>query len=116
MPLDSKIFRIVTGGEFSATPIPDLDCLYDLAIPATPENLWGDRTEHARALLVAHMLTVSESGGSAAGPVEREKVAQLEREYAVNADSDSTYMMTSYGREFLRLRSALVKTPLFTVC
>lgn len=114
MPLDNGLFRILTKGRFASTPAGDLTTLYDQAILATPETIWMDRTEHARVLLVAHMLQLACGKGDAAGPVKRQKVGKQEREFAVSDNSTDALEMTSYGKEFLRLRRALTTTPFFT--
>ena len=114
MPLDTKLFRIVTADAYASVPSTDLNCLYDEAVKMTPDTIWMTRAEHGRVLLVAHMLAMAERGASGGGAIKREKVGKLEREYD-NFDADQALEMTGYGREFLRLRSYLTSSR-FIVC
>ena len=55
---------------------------------------------------VAHHVTKATSSGSTGGAVERERVGDIEREYANKTNPDSSDMSlgsTKYGLEFIRL-------------
>jgi len=115
MPFDAALFKIIAP-EFTSTSQADKDRLYIEATLRVPEDIWTGRTEHARALLVAHMLKVAQpvSTGSS-GTLKRTKVGRLEREFEVGGMAPSELGRTGYGAEFLRLQKSLVKAP-FIVC
>jgi len=56
---------------------------------------------------VAHSVSVDSSSGSTGGAVERERVGDVEREYANNTSpniNDMALGSTKYGLEYLRLK------------
>jgi len=89
------------------------------AVLMVSDTIYGKFEERAQRYLAAHLLTLisnasSGSGGSAAGAVSRERVGEVEIEYAVSGGScGSVYSSTSYGRTFMDIKRGAV--PSFTV-
>lgn len=78
---------------------------------------YRSKQEQAQRYLAAHLLTISEQGSSGAssgagGPLKREKVGQLEKEYATGSTSGVTGVSrldeTKYGRIFVDIRKGCV--------
>lgn len=64
---------------------------------------WGALYDAGVEFLVAHMLQMSMSGGQIAGPVIREKVGDLEKQYAAPSLGVGGYQLTPWGIEYQRL-------------
>lgn len=83
----------------------------DYALLTINANIWGAKADFGQTLLAAHLLTMSNRGGSG-GAVTSEKVGDLSRSYG-NPDMDgTTYSATSYGQMFMQLLKTLDTTPL----
>jgi len=81
------------------------------------DTTYGSKEERAQRYLAAHLLTLSQqgsTGGSSgvSGPIKREKVGQVEREYATASGSgavgSSRLDETKYGRIFVDIRKSCV--------
>ena len=107
MPLDPTLIECLSD-EFKGTKKKILNCLYDLVDPDVNDSVWGVKAEEAKHLLLLHKLKLKKRKGEA-GPLERQKVGQLEREFAVNRESVTSLSSTSYGLEYLRLRKQISK-------
>lgn len=84
--------------------------LSDVAGEVT-QGVFGSKQEKAQRYLAAHYLTfANSSSGAGAGPVKKEKVGDVEKEYAVSAVSSAKpgFSETSYGRTFLQIRSGCI--------
>lgn len=120
--LNYELFRVVVAPEFADTdkyPNSTLDLFAAEAECEVSATAWGCKYDRAVALITAHLISMSkkssEGGSSGAGQVKKVKVGQLEREYDVGSGSDSTnaYNLTTYGKEFLRLRKQILRGPIF---
>lgn len=78
------------------------------------ESVWRPKANLAVALLTAHMLTVL-NGNGIGGETTKKKLGDMEIEFSASK-SDDSLNMSSYGKEFLRLRKGLVLTPLVAGC
>lgn len=115
MPLDKTILFAIAP-ELKAVDANVLDTLYKLTTFKVPELIWGEMTEHARALLVAHMQTIAGRSGRG-GPIKSEKVGDLARTFGVqDTGKGDSLQGTSHGLEYLRLRKCVVKSPIFNAC
>ena len=88
------------------------DSVIDSACRQLSPVTWGNLFIDGILSLIAHMLELGRSGrAGSSGPLKREKVDVLEREYAVSA-SGSSIDGTSYGSEFERLKRMLATRPI----
>ena len=74
------------------------------------DTLWGDKADYGVAMILAHMVKVSERNGKG-GAVSSEKIGNYAVTYADNLQHDSELGSTSYGQEYLRVRKSLPITP-----
>lgn len=118
MALNYELFRTVVAPEFAAKADADLDVFAEEAELEISEKAFKKLYPRAVALITAHLIKMSELSNSpngSTGELKKVKVGDISREYAVGesqADGD-TYALTVYGKEYLRLRSKLLKTPMF---
>ena len=71
--------------------------------------IWNGKVDEGVKLMTAHIISLSGRNG-ASGPLKREKVGDLEREYvSINTNLLSS---TSYGAEFQRHMNSLITSPL----
>ena len=76
-------------------------------------SVFGDQRERAARYLAAHYLTLSIQGGSgsASGPIIKEKVGDVMREYSGGSISygvNNPLARTSYGLTFLKIRDKVL--------
>jgi len=95
-----------------ATVAPDVGCSANapLAVQMAEQRIgqhFGGKREQAVAYLAAHILTVGEIGGAAAGPVTSEREGDLARSYGVSAGGGGLET-TAYGREFQAIRQECI--------
>ena len=84
---------------------------YLLPVAQAQINLskFGNLTEHATLLFIAHMVTVSNRKGN--GMARQEKVGDVERQYATPSDFKNFLWTTAYGQELWAMIKRLVITP-----
>lgn len=73
-------------------------------------DAWGVLYERGLMYLVAHLLAAARPdlyNASASGPLQSERVGEVQRTYAVAAVSASAYSTSRFGTEFERLRRSL---------
>lgn len=104
MSIDSTLLAIAP--ELSVIPVERREVIENLAALSVG-SVFCDKRELATAYLAAHMLTISGRSGNA-GSVKSMKEGDLSITYADGADMKNSYSSTSYGLEFLRLRSETV--------
>ncbi len=104
MTVQSTLLAIAP--ELSSIPPERMETIIGLATKSVGA-VFGDSQELATAYLAAHMLTTG-GGGGFSGAVKSVKEGDLAITYADNGKSGSSYTSTSYGMEFLRLRSECV--------
>jgi len=80
--------------------------------------VFGSKSEIAARNWVAHRLTLISDGilGNVSGPIVKEKVGDVMREYAKIKQvsrADMDYGRTQYGRDFLTIRNSCI--PYFSV-
>ncbi len=99
--------------EFASVDTSRRDRLITLAALQVPSAGWGDVTEHAQALLVAHWLKLDAQRGK--GAVTEETIGDVSRSFAKPGGKDADeFDATSYGAEFKRLRRTRLAGPLVT--
>ena len=76
------------------------------ALTASSEFFGTSYVNNAVSYLTAHLLKLSATNGGSSSELKREKVGELEREYAVPKESttDSIYS-TRYGKEYMRFKN-----------
>ena len=88
-------------------------------------NYWGDKADFATCLYAAHLMIYvggydggQANGNVSTGPLRRERVGDLEREYGVSTspNDENALLATNYGRQFIELRKTLVVTPRVIGC
>ena len=110
--------QITTGdATFAALSDPTLESWIALAVVELSTSAWGSLYVQAGAYLAAHKYMMgpglSALSGSAGGAVVERRARNWSVRYGETqgaSTGDKSYMETSYGREFLRLR-ALTKRP-----
>lgn len=117
--IDLELFKKVVAKEFAAKEDSEIELFAAEAELEVSESYFGKFYPRVVCLITAHLMKVSEisqSSNGSTGELKKIKVGDLEREYAVNSGmemSKDTLGLTLYGKEYLRLRKKLVKTPLF---
>ena len=113
------LFKEVVAPEFASKSDTVINTFADEAYLELSESVWGKRHPRAWALITAHLMAMADksSKGSdkSTGQLRKTKVGQLEREYDVTADSnskDGSYNLTTYGKEFIRLRKQVLIGPI----
>lgn len=99
-----------------------IEDIIKLARSFVSEGAWGARAKYGIILMTAHLLKqlgFGDSSAGASGPVLREKVGDLERQYgALNlsaaSEGDQLIAATSYGQQYLMLRKTVFFSPLVT--
>lgn len=122
--LNYELFRKVVAPEFASMSDADLDLFATEAECEVAKSKWGCRYDRAVALITAHLIAMSKRsenmGGSAAtGELKKVKVGDLEREFQAsssNGSEGSSYGLSVYGKEFLRIRRQIIKGPVFVSC
>ena len=121
--LNYDLFRVVVAPEYAALSNATLDIFAAEAEIEISVKAFGKRYPRAVALITAHLINMSkrseDGSSSSSGELKKIKVGDLEREFAVSsADSKSngSYNLTTYGKEFLRLRKQSLMGPKFVGC
>lgn len=111
MTIDAAYVKMI-GPEFENVSDTRIDFFITIAALSVDADVFGDFTDPAHGYLTAHLLTISSRNG-ASGQVKREKVGDLEVEYADEGKSIGLAELnaTGYGREYLRIRKSVVRTP-----
>jgi hypothetical protein len=105
---------IIDYPEFQAIPVPSLQSKLDYASEELGDvwTAYPLRRDRAQGLLAAHGLKLASlSASNVSGPTTSEKVGDLQRSYAQSAFADpalSSFGLTVYGQEFVRLRRMTV--------
>lgn len=120
------IFSKVVAPEFAdKVGTPEYDLFQTEALCEVSESKFGCRYDRAVALIMAHLMAMADrskngGGNSNTGQVKRTKVGQLEREFDTGSgsgeNSNGSYDLTTYGKEYLRLRKQIIKSPIFVSC
>jgi hypothetical protein len=124
--LNYELFRKVVAPEYASMTNAELDLFASEAECEVSEKKWGCKYDRAVALITAHLIAMSEraknsgTGSKGTGQVKKVKVGQLEREFDTGSNSESknngSYDLTIYGKEFIRIRKQLLKSPIFVSC
>lgn len=103
-----KQFVIDIAPELATQADSRFDRFIPIATSQTPQDVWGDQTDFAIALLTAHYMSATANGGR--GQVVSEKVGDLQRNYE-GMGGDNLLLSTAYGQQYVELRNSLVITP-----
>lgn len=105
-----KDILIDIAPEFATADSDLLDRFISYAALSVNRDAFLMRADLATAYLAAHILKLSKRKG-VGGTVITNKAGDLMRQYSSNP-KDTELDQTSYGKEFKRLRRAVVITPL----
>lgn len=95
--------------EFKDIAIERIGFVFNNSTARIDESIWGDFTLEARYLLTAHQLTSMNAGNVLGGVIDKIRVeGDIEIESSVEFKPKDSLDLTSYGREFNRLKSAIV--------
>ena len=112
--LDIELFKCLVPEFANKDPVV-LNKIASVVSECFNECVWGSKIDMGLVYAVAHTLKMSTRAG-AGGVIQSEKVGDLSRTYAVEAD-ESLWGQTSYGKEYLRLVSILPKArPIIVSC
>ncbi len=118
--LNYDLFKTVVAPEYKDMENATLDVFATEAECEIAESKFGCKYDRAVALITAHLIKMSEiSQNGITGQLVKTKVGQLERQYDVANSGDAkdgSYNMTVYGKEFLRIRKQILKSPIFVSC
>lgn len=102
--------------ELSSQTDDRLNLFIGFAENSVNRTYFKDNADLAVALMAAHLLTVSNSGGAGhAGNVTGVSTGQMNKQFGAVSSSDSESSLldaTAYGRWFKQLRSQYVRTPI----
>jgi len=118
MAINLVLFRTVVAPEFASMTDEQINSFGTEAEIEIAERVFKERYPRAVCLITAHLIAKSKQSSTmgATGPLKRTKVGDLEREYAVSTEgANEPYNLTSYGKEFIRLRRQVPMTPVFVI-
>lgn len=118
-----ELFRKVVAPEYASMNDADIDLFNVEAELEISESFFGDLYPRVWCLVTAHIISMSKrslagSNGAGSAEIKKIKVGDLEREFNVSSDAKvatDPYNLTSYGKEYKRLRGKVVKAPRY-VC
>ena len=96
--------------EFSDTPDDQVNVWLGEAQSKVCPAIYGNQTDSAVQFLTAHFLKIASDEGGRVGQQTGEKVGNLSRQFAAYPQFSATkdgYGTTSYGQQFLAIRSRL---------
>lgn len=100
--------------EYANIDAERFNALKDIAKEFVTARVFGEKTNYATALYIAHILKVGERQGIS-GSVISERVGDVSRSYSdpnSNSSSGKSGLEdTSYGKQFVAVRRSIVKTP-----
>lgn len=121
--IDLALFRVVVAPEFAAMTDDQINLFGTEAEIEVAERIFGPRYPRACCLITAHLIAMAKKaeklgGVNSTGQVIKTKVGDLERQYSNDSMNGAvnSYDLTSYGKEFKRLRQQCLMTPLFVSC
>lgn len=84
----------------------------ELAALSVNRTTFGAKADLATAVYAAHLMTLSNRGGAAAGPVVSERVGDVSRSYAAPSTKDDGALdSTNYGKWFKQIRRECYTGP-----
>ena len=112
--LDLKIFKIVVAPEYAQMSEDDIKAFADAALLEVSPEKFGKYFQRAWANLTAHFVFLSKRDSETVGILDSVKVGQVEHRYLnfEKAGQDPNYLVSKYGKEFLRLRSMITRGPI----
>ena len=118
MALTTKDNVLLIAPELSIASNDLWDMVFADVGNAISTSVFGAKTERAARYWVAHNMTLlaDSSLAGSSGPITKEKVGDVMREYAKIvsvSESEKDYSRTGYGQTFLSIRKACI--PLFKV-
>jgi len=100
--------------ELSSEASDTIQFFITMATARLDQPIWGKYWDMGVTFLAAHLITMR-NRRSASGQVTDQKVGDLQVQYSdmtMGGKMDLTYRQTSYGLEYLQLRSLVVVTPI----
>jgi hypothetical protein len=114
MALNLDLFKNVVAPEFASKTDSEILEFAAEAENELSETAWGKLYPRALALVTAHLMKMSANASSGiTGELTSVKVGNLSRTYAQSSNNDNAFSLTTYGKEFLRIRKQIVKGPYF---
>lgn len=109
----SSVTVVQVAPEFSAEDVNRINAFIAYAEPYINRTVWGNKSDHAHALMTAHFLASSPSNGAAnGGPTQSDKVGDLATTYAVMPAKNDSLETSPYGRLLIQLRRTLLISPI----
>ena len=113
--LNLDLFKTVVAPEYKDEGDSTINEFAAAALDEVSQKAFGKFFQRAWANLTAHLIFVSKRDSQVTGILGSVKVGQIERRY-LNPDrmgQDPQYLISKYGKEFLRLRRQIVRGPIF---
>ena len=76
-----------------------------VATTFTDGPIWAVNVDYATAQMLAHMLKMRDKAAIDGGALASEKIGQFAQAFVHGTLTDDSLGLTSYGKEFLRLRN-----------
>lgn len=114
--INLNLFRKVVAPDYAHRSDEDIQLFATEAQNELDEEAFGDLFPRALCLITAHLIFVSDRKPEIVGVVDSARVGQLENRWSNSdrLDQDPGYVISKYGREFLRLRKQAVVSPFIT--
>ena len=92
-----------------------IDKFAQAAVVEISETFFGKYFSRAWCNLTAHLIFLSKRSSEESGVLEKYKAGNVEKQFMNQAKNsyDFAYEVSSYGREFIRLRGMRPTTPVF---
>lgn len=112
---DHDLFRDVVAKEYTAMEDADIDKFSQAALNEISEEFFGDLFARAWCNLTAHLIFLSDKESQESGVLDKYKAGNIEKQFMNQSRNsfDYSYEISSYGREYIRLRSLCPTTPVF---
>ena len=109
------LFKTVVAPEYATLGDSTINQFATEAVNEVSQKVFGNFFQRAWANLTAHLIFVSKRDPEVVGVLDSVRAGQVERRY-MNMDrhgQDPQYLVSKYGKEFLRLRRSVVRGPIF---
>ena len=113
--LNLNLFKTVVAPEYKDEGDSTINEFAAAALDEVSQKAFGKFFQRAWANLTAHLIFVSKRDSEITGILDGVKIGQIDKRY-LNPDrmgQDPQYLISKYGKEFLRLRRQIVRGPIF---
>ena len=111
--LDITLFKVVVAPEYARMKDAEINAFANVTRNEISEQKFGKFYQQAWANLTAHLIFMSRRDSEETGILESMRVGQVEKRYNnfEKMGQDPNYLVSKYGREFVRLRRFIIRGP-----